>query len=498
MKLRDALILLRSETGLSQSELADRLGVVYAAVNRWENGRSVPGHKSSLAIIRFAQNSNVSGNCMEALKRALNADKLNMNCCDNGDNSMAYRIQPHESQLGEVLNNICVGIVGMRFSTTDTTSMDAFYFNEYIPKMLGYTYEEYSEIFYKDPYMVLSKENVSSYRFEIAQLISGAITPAKFHEVVHFIDKNGNTVWSRVRVITARIVNGVQEYYFSCENISELVVAQQKYELELSYRKAFLVNAPIWAHCNITGNSIINIKYTDAVTAKNMREGSYDGMLRVLMHGATDEQDKERILAAINRETLIDKYNDTGASERIIFYDKKTNCWSLCRYFLIKNPITMDIEAFIYVMDYNKQKMLGDVITIFADLFFDFVGTIDIASGNYCELYRNDSDYCVAESRITNYSTEYSTLIERYVSDSESRALTDSICIENIIEGLKKDSVYSVFYHIDKIPGDNRYKKIAYSYSDESHNSLIIAQSDMGEISKLAGIQLSEQNANCR
>jgi type I restriction enzyme M protein len=33
---------LRSRLGLSQQQLADRLGVSYATVNRWENGHTKP------------------------------------------------------------------------------------------------------------------------------------------------------------------------------------------------------------------------------------------------------------------------------------------------------------------------------------------------------------------------------------------------------------------------------------------------------------------------
>ena len=41
---------LRKKLGITQQEIADALGVSFATVNRWENGKTVP---SSLALNQF-------------------------------------------------------------------------------------------------------------------------------------------------------------------------------------------------------------------------------------------------------------------------------------------------------------------------------------------------------------------------------------------------------------------------------------------------------------
>ena len=41
---------LRKRLGMSQKEMADALGVSFATVNRWENGKTIP---SSLALNQF-------------------------------------------------------------------------------------------------------------------------------------------------------------------------------------------------------------------------------------------------------------------------------------------------------------------------------------------------------------------------------------------------------------------------------------------------------------
>ncbi len=51
MNFAEAILSVRTSLRISQRELASMLGVSYATVNRWENGRTVP-NKMTLNVIR--------------------------------------------------------------------------------------------------------------------------------------------------------------------------------------------------------------------------------------------------------------------------------------------------------------------------------------------------------------------------------------------------------------------------------------------------------------
>lgn len=55
MTFADAILKLRSERRLSQTQLAKELGVSYTSVNRWENGRSLPTKMMLLVICRYCE-----------------------------------------------------------------------------------------------------------------------------------------------------------------------------------------------------------------------------------------------------------------------------------------------------------------------------------------------------------------------------------------------------------------------------------------------------------
>jgi DNA-binding transcriptional regulator YiaG len=51
----------RRQLGLSQEELAQALGVSFATVNRWENGRTTPSKLAQRQFERFCAQKKVQG-----------------------------------------------------------------------------------------------------------------------------------------------------------------------------------------------------------------------------------------------------------------------------------------------------------------------------------------------------------------------------------------------------------------------------------------------------
>lgn len=50
----------RQQGLLSQEDFADKLGVAFTTVNRWENGRSLPNYKARRAINEFCKERDIN------------------------------------------------------------------------------------------------------------------------------------------------------------------------------------------------------------------------------------------------------------------------------------------------------------------------------------------------------------------------------------------------------------------------------------------------------
>ena len=55
MKLSDKIVGLRKSNGMSQEELADKLGVSRQAISRWEMGTAMPDATNILQLSRLFQ-----------------------------------------------------------------------------------------------------------------------------------------------------------------------------------------------------------------------------------------------------------------------------------------------------------------------------------------------------------------------------------------------------------------------------------------------------------
>ena len=59
MAFSDSIKLIRKTTFLSQESFAKEIGVSYATVNRWENGKSKPSYSAMKRIAVFCENNSL-------------------------------------------------------------------------------------------------------------------------------------------------------------------------------------------------------------------------------------------------------------------------------------------------------------------------------------------------------------------------------------------------------------------------------------------------------
>lgn len=60
MEFKDKVYQARMQLGLTQTELAQQLGIGYATINRWENGVTKPTKLKEYAFTQFCERNNIA------------------------------------------------------------------------------------------------------------------------------------------------------------------------------------------------------------------------------------------------------------------------------------------------------------------------------------------------------------------------------------------------------------------------------------------------------
>lgn len=65
MEFKDKVRRVRKSLFMSQDDMAKKLGVAFATVNRWESGRCNPNYRAQKAFAEFCKSNNIDLDALE-------------------------------------------------------------------------------------------------------------------------------------------------------------------------------------------------------------------------------------------------------------------------------------------------------------------------------------------------------------------------------------------------------------------------------------------------
>ena len=96
METKNIILKLRTERGMSQDELADKIMVTRQAVSRWENGDTVPNTDTPVSYTHLAQVTVCD--CMENFSGVENADMT------RAQDGWSFTMKPYEIKTLRIVN----------------------------------------------------------------------------------------------------------------------------------------------------------------------------------------------------------------------------------------------------------------------------------------------------------------------------------------------------------------------------------------------------------
>ena len=484
MELRDALRLLRSETGLTQVELADYLNVGFSTVSRWENQNTRPNKAAAVAIMKLARERHVSSICLDELGRILLAPRVD----DKEEREAAEKIAEQmkleqrllltSEQLKTTIDNIDVGIIAQRFFSAPAGKIEVFYYNSFFADTLGYTAAEFSEKLKRNLYFTIMPEYRRDFAQKIQDLISHKIELNDFTTIIRMMRKDGVMMWGEVKAISLHEFSFGQELFTACRDVTEREESKRAFQKEVAYREVSLKNCYATFHCDLSANKILRERDASALTGSSEVIKKADIMLRTIASAAPKGADREMFIRIFDREAMLEAFSQGETSQSLFLYNNVGRRWLRMEYHLVNNPANDHVEALIYSYDIQKQVLSMKMMDTITKYFFDYVGYIDIESGIYETLYTSDKSVKQSFALKGSYMEALEWQKDRYAVPDKGEDDLKAMSLETVIKKLSERAFYSHKHGIRDDGGNIIEKKTIFTYLDETRRQIVAAQCD--------------------
>lgn len=159
------------------------------------------------------------------------------------------------------------------------------------------------------------------------------------------------------------------------------------------------------------------------------------------------------------------------------FLKKDSVLWINTNVRMILNPMTQDVEAYVFAVDVSQKSISEQIIQKLIDIRYDILALI-YPETNYVEFNYTSIDYCEKqEISITNYN-ENRKATSKYYSDEQQQFYMDCTELTRIKYFLDKKGKYS-FTMCRNINNCMRYKCFSYNYLTEEHAIILATVQDV-------------------
>ncbi|MCI2061589.1 MAG: ATP-binding protein [Eubacteriaceae bacterium] len=289
-------------------------------------------------------------------------------------------------------------------------------------------------------------------------------------------------------------------------NITEQKLAEKKYELaykELEEAHPMSLGS---FHLNLTTNWCGNGKSPLGFVLKQQEKGTADSYFQEFAKLIADEDVREKYFKIFTREALLRQFENgvTNVSiEYPIEYEDGTRHWRSGLLFMLRNPITGDIEAVTYAIDIDDRKRNELIMEKLTGSSFEYIALIDPKHNLFKLCNKKNGDLCGSVGEKSDYAGFIDFVKTNYERQDGEEPYENALAADKIAGRLEEEGPFTLVYD-GAGPDRSRHIQLKFSWLEKPGGLILVMQSDITEAfeeqqKRLAQVQealLREAKAN--
>lgn len=301
-------------------------------------------------------------------------------------------------------------------------------------------------------------------------------------------EQTGNYCWTKIIFNTIYDENGRPvKAIGSALDISEQMELQQKYESQMSYKNIVEENMLGSFRLNLTKNRCEEGKCEFPFISKLKDDGTTDGFLKKAYEAVPDFEQRQAYKAIFNRASLISGFmngeNHHRLEHRLCVCEKHCE-WVETQINVTKNPFTGDIEALIYAVNINKEKLLQQLIEHTVERDYDYLVLLDANDESHLDIFNDKTEAVHPQIQLEKYSSILEQLVEAENLPEDRERLRQEKKLSTVIAKLNETDPYILSYDVRHQDGSIHRKKLRYSYLDKDAGLIAISSTDITSATK--------------
>ncbi len=265
-------------------------------------------------------------------------------------------------------------------------------------------------------------------------------------------------------------------------------IAQREKEIEYERLKSsnFTENgdAVLSVRMNLTQNTVGELDVFKPWLVKSGRPESadafFEGMLKYI-----HPRDTERFRLRFSRGNAVEMIESGFLSRQDdfpIMVEGRGYSWMRIIVSAAKSPVTDDVEAFVCIMDIEREKRLEQIGSRLTANHFAAVALISVNSGRLLHFISGGGGLESCE-RAEDYDTVMQSRLRDVMEETDYDLVKNRLKLSNVLEGLRERTGHDVTARIiSRETGRLRYLKLHYTYLTEYREAVMLACEDVSDV----------------